>query len=187
MARHASITVGNYAYTAQDARGTLDELNDIWVHHTHVSSIPDGWLAGARGYLAEMSSLAGVSLPSLDSVDNAFTTLHGSDAAGLGTDSAEDFFFVKADKKLVKVFYKDILYVEGLKDYVIIRTETGRVITLQTMKSLEEKLPISMFQRVHRSFILNLTKIQALEGNMVEIIEKGQVKLIPIGKTWLCH
>ena len=58
MARHASITVGNYVYTAQDARGTLDELNDIWVHHTHVSSIPDGWLAGARGYLAEMSSLA---------------------------------------------------------------------------------------------------------------------------------
>ena len=113
-----------------------------------------------------------------------FTTLHSSDAAGLGTDSSEDFFFVKADKKLVKVLYKDILYVEGLKDYVIIRTETGRVITLQTMKSLEEKLPLSMFQRVHRSFILNLTKIQALEGNMVEIIEKGQVKLIPIGKNY---
>ncbi len=99
-------------------------------------------------------------------------------------DSSEDFFFVKSDKKLVKVFYRDILYIEGLKDYVIIRTETGRVITLQTMKSLEVKLPSDMFKRIHRSYILNLTKIQALEGNMVELKEKGQSKLIPIGKNY---
>ncbi len=99
-------------------------------------------------------------------------------------DSSEDFFFVKSDKKLVKTFYRDILYIEGLKDYVIIRTETGRVITLQTMKSLEAKLPSDMFQRIHRSYILNTTKIKALEGNMVELIEKGQTKLIPIGKNY---
>ncbi|MEL6989341.1 MAG: response regulator transcription factor, partial [Bacteroidota bacterium] len=48
-----------------------------------------------------------------------------------------DFFFVKADKKLIKIKYDDILYIEGLKDYVIIRSNEGRVITLQTMKSLE--------------------------------------------------
>ena len=78
MAHSASINVGHYSYTVQDARGTLDELNDIWSHHTHVSSIPDGWLAGARGYLAEMSSLAGISLPSLDNVDNAFAAVHAS-------------------------------------------------------------------------------------------------------------
>jgi len=78
MADHASITVGNYVYTAQDARGTLKELNDIWCHHTHVSSIPEGWLAGARGYLAEMSSLAGITLPSLENVDSAFAAVHTS-------------------------------------------------------------------------------------------------------------
>ena len=72
MARSASITVGHYVYTAQDAHGTLDELNDIWTHHTHVSTIPDGWLAGARGFLAEFASLAGISLPSLENVDAAF-------------------------------------------------------------------------------------------------------------------
>ena len=99
-------------------------------------------------------------------------------------DSSEDFFFVKSDKKLVKTFYRDILYIEGLKDYVIIRTETGRVITLQTMKSLEAKLPADMFKRIHRSYILITTKIKALEGNMVELIEKGQTKLIPIGKNY---
>lgn len=97
---------------------------------------------------------------------------------------AEDFFFVKSDKKMMKVFYKDILYIEGLKDYVIIRLEAGRVITLQTMKSLEVKLPSEMFMRVHRSYIINKTKLLSVEGNMVEIEEKGQKKMIPIGKNY---
>lgn len=100
------------------------------------------------------------------------------------TDVKEDFFFVKSDKKMKKVFYKDILYIEGLKDYVIIRMEEGRVITLQTMKSLEHKLPSGMFKRIHRSYILNLTKLKAIEGNMVELVEKGQKKNIPIGKNY---
>ena len=78
MARSASISVGNYTYTGQDAKKTLESLNEIWCHHTHVSSIPDGWLAGARGYVAEMASLAGVSLPSLDNVDAAFVALETS-------------------------------------------------------------------------------------------------------------
>ncbi|MEZ4949459.1 MAG: LytTR family DNA-binding domain-containing protein [Saprospiraceae bacterium] len=71
----------------------------------------------------------------------------------------KDFFFVKADKKLVRVSFSDIIYIEGLKDYVIIRQESGRVITLQTMKSLEEKLPANHFRRIHRSFIVNVDKI----------------------------
>lgn len=95
-----------------------------------------------------------------------------------------DFFFVKADKKLVKVKYSDILYIEGLKDYVIIRMEEGRVITLQTMKSLEAKLPQNLFKRVHRSYIVGIDKIKAIEGNMVELIEKGKAKHIPIGKNY---
>ena len=95
-----------------------------------------------------------------------------------------DFFFVKADKKLVKVNHLDILYIEGLKDYVIIRMESGRVVTLQTMKSLEAKLPSNLFKRIHRSYIVGITKIKAVEGNMVEIIEKGQPKHLPIGKNY---
>lgn len=95
-----------------------------------------------------------------------------------------DFFFVKADKKLVKINFDEILYIEGLKDYVIIRKDSGRVITLQTMKSLEEKLNNRVFKRIHRSYILNISKINAVVGNMVEIQEKGQSKLIPIGKNY---
>ena len=96
----------------------------------------------------------------------------------------DDFFFVKSDKKLVKVKYSEILYVEGLKDYVIIRMETGRVITLQTMKSLEEKLPLQQFKRIHRSYIVSVGRINAIDGNVVEIMEKGIAKHIPIGKNY---
>ncbi len=96
----------------------------------------------------------------------------------------EEFFFVKADKKLVKINFNEILYIEGLKDYVIIKKDVGRVITLQTMKSLEAKLPSSRFMRIHRSYIINLNQIKAIVGNMVEVIEKGQTKHIPIGKNY---
>jgi DNA-binding LytR/AlgR family response regulator len=99
-------------------------------------------------------------------------------------DVADDFFFVKADKKLVKINFDDILYIEGLKDYVIIRQESGRVITLQTMKSLEDRLPDLKFKRVHRSFIVNIKRITAILGNMVELIEAGKIKQIPIGKNY---
>ncbi|MCB0585366.1 MAG: response regulator transcription factor [Phaeodactylibacter sp.] len=95
-----------------------------------------------------------------------------------------DFIFVKADKKLVKINYADIIYIEGLKDYVIIRMENSRVITLQTMKSLEEKLPQNIFRRIHRSYIVNVDKIEAIVGNMVEVMEKNQAKHLPIGKNY---
>ncbi|NNF36133.1 MAG: response regulator transcription factor [Saprospiraceae bacterium] len=102
------------------------------------------------------------------------------------SDGSEDkeYFFVKADKKLIKCNYNDIIYIEGLKDYVIIRQDTSRIITLQTMKSLEAKLPSEIFMRIHRSYIVNLQKIKAIVGNMVEVTEKGQAKHIPIGKNY---
>lgn len=97
-------------------------------------------------------------------------------------ESNEDanFIFVKADKKLVKINYADIIYIEGLKDYVIIKMAASRVITLQTMKSLEDKLPASTFKRIHRSYIVNLDKIDAVVGNMVEVDKKH----LPIGKNY---
>ncbi|MEM8526087.1 MAG: LytTR family DNA-binding domain-containing protein [Bacteroidota bacterium] len=96
----------------------------------------------------------------------------------------QDFIFVKADKKLVKVKFDDIIYIEGLKDYVIIRMDGQRIITLQTMKSLESKLPSHLFQRIHRSYIVSLDKIDAVVGNMVEVQEKGKEKHLPIGKNY---
>jgi len=105
-------------------------------------------------------------------------------AAPAETGDRTEFIFVKADKKLVKVNFEEILYIEGLKDYVIIRTDKGRIITLQTMKSLEDKLPVSQFKRIHRSYIVNISKINAIVGNMVEVIEKNVAKHLPVGKNY---
>lgn len=115
-----------------------------------------------------------------------FELRNKEEASETGSSGAEgvEFFFVKADKKLVKVKYDEILYIEGLKDYVIIRLEQGRVVTLQTMKSLEEKLPLSRFKRIHRSYIVSIDKIHAVDGTSVDVYEKGQIKQLPIGKNY---
>ena len=102
----------------------------------------------------------------------------------LGSMDDEDYFFVKADKKLIRVDFDELIYIEGLKDYVIIRNSKDRVITLQTMKSLELKLPPNRFKRIHRSYIVNLEKIKAIVGHMVEVEVKGERKHIPIGKNY---
>ena len=103
---------------------------------------------------------------------------------GEASTTDDDYFYVKADKKLIKIKYEDIIYIEGLKDYVIIKKVNSRVITLQTMKSLDAKLPSKQFKRVHRSFIVNVEKINSIMGNMIEVFEKGKEKLIPIGKNY---
>ena len=75
MAVRSSITVGHHEYSAQDARKTIENISTIWSYFIHDSHIPDGWLAGARGFIAEMASLGGISLPSLDNVDSAMNHL----------------------------------------------------------------------------------------------------------------
>ncbi len=95
-----------------------------------------------------------------------------------------DYFFVKADKKLLRINYDDIIYIEGLKDYVMIHLKSKRVVTLQTMKHLEEHLKAYHFTRVHRSFIVNTNKISAISGQMLELLLPSGVKLIPIGKNY---
>ncbi len=96
----------------------------------------------------------------------------------------EDFIFVKSDKKFIRIHYTEIMYIEGLKDYVIIRTPKGRIVALQTMKSLETKLPADSFIRVHRSYIVNINCIDAIVGNTIEMKEDGKLKMIPVGKNY---
>lgn len=121
----------------------------------------------------------------MKAVNKAMASKAGSAIIDSHSDEVErDYIFVKAEKKLIKVEFKEVVFIEGLKDYVIIRNDETRVITLQTMKSLEEKLPSSIFRRVHRSYIVNLEKVEAVEGNSIEVTVKGQKKLIAIGKNY---
>jgi two-component system LytT family response regulator len=93
---------------------------------------------------------------------------------------AQDFIFVKTEHKIQKIQLDDILYIEGLKDYISIFTKTERVITLQNMKKMEETLPRGEFIRVHKSYIVSLDKVESIERSRISI--KG--KVIPIGDTY---
>jgi len=90
-----------------------------------------------------------------------------------------DFFFIKSDGKYLKILFEDILFLEGLKDYVFIHTKNEKYITLISLKNAEAELPSSNFLRVHRSYIVALDKVEAIEGNQLQI--KNQ--LIPIAKN----
>ncbi|MFD2514451.1 LytR/AlgR family response regulator transcription factor [Pontibacter locisalis] len=92
----------------------------------------------------------------------------------------EAFIYLKADKKMVKVMLSDILYIESLKDYIRVKTDTKEIISYQKISFLEEKLPANKFLRIHRSFIVALDKIQAFSATAVDI---GKTE-IPIGRFY---
>jgi DNA-binding LytR/AlgR family response regulator len=81
----------------------------------------------------------------------------------------QQFFFIKADNKLVRIFYDDILYVEALQNYVAICTKAKKYITYLTFKSIEEYLPPEDFIRTHKSYIVSASKIDNIEGNNIRI------------------
>jgi DNA-binding LytR/AlgR family response regulator len=82
------------------------------------------------------------------------------------------YIFVKADYKLVKINVDDIFYIEGLKDYIKIFTRQKLILTLMSMTFIEEKLPAGQFFRVHRSYIISLSKIDSVSRHRVIIGEK---------------
>lgn len=100
---------------------------------------------------------------------------------GADTPADANFTFVKVDNKLVRVGFDEVRYVEALGDYVHIVTDTSKLIVYSTMKAVKEKFPASRFVRVHRSFIVNLNRIQALEDNAVVV----EGKHITVGQTYL--
>jgi DNA-binding LytR/AlgR family response regulator len=95
---------------------------------------------------------------------------------------SKDIIFVKSNSRLVKVKTSDIYFVEALKDYVVINTNTARYTIHSTMKDIEKKLPVSDFIRVHRSFIVRIDKIVAIE--QPNLILEEDKKLIPIGGSY---
>lgn len=90
------------------------------------------------------------------------------------------YIFVKVETKMVRVELDDILFIEGLKNYVSIYTKTQRIVTLQVMKQLEEVLPPHRFVRVHKSFIVAIDKINSIERQEIFIKDR----IIPIGNTY---
>jgi two-component system response regulator LytT len=95
---------------------------------------------------------------------------------------SKDLIFVKSNSRLVKVKTSDIYFVEALKDYVVINTNSTRYTIHSTMKDIEKKLPNTDFIRVHRSFIVRIDKIVAIE--QPNLILEDDKKTIPIGGSY---
>lgn len=95
-------------------------------------------------------------------------------------DFMTDFIFIRTEHKIQKVYLHQILFIEGLKDYISIFTDTERVITLQNMKKMEDVLPERHFVRVHKSYIVALNKIDSIERSRIFIGDK----IIPVGDTY---
>ena len=95
----------------------------------------------------------------------------------------DDYLFLKVEYQLVRVALNDILYIEGLKDYVKVRLKgvEKALLSLTSLKSLEEKLPSKRFMRIHRSYIVSLDKITSMTRNAVQI---DKTNIITIGDQY---
>lgn len=93
----------------------------------------------------------------------------------------DSFIFLKVDKKLVKIKFENILYIESLKDYIKIFTTIENYLVHKSLTSITEELPKNNFIRVHRSYTIAIDKVKSLEGNLIEIATKR----IPIGRKYI--
>ena len=91
----------------------------------------------------------------------------------------KDFLLIKSEHRIHKIFHKDILYLQSMREYVSFYTSNGRILSLYSLKKLEEELPDN-FLRVHKSYIIPIQRVTALEGNLLHL---GETK-IPIGASY---
>lgn len=116
---------------------------------------------------------------------NKFYQLTQVNGAG-GNFSAEpapredSFIYVKENKRVIKLLLNEILYIEGLSEYVKIYTENKRIVTKTSMTNMEEKLPADDFMRIHKSYIVSLKKIEAFTSCSIEVTGKE----LPIGRSY---
>lgn len=103
--------------------------------------------------------------------------------AGKPISIQDDFIFIKSERIFVKVFFSEIRYIEGLKDYVIIHTETEKHLTAMNVKTILKQLPEEIFVRVNKSFIINVNHIKTIDSDFITVEDKD----IPIGRIYKEH
>lgn len=93
--------------------------------------------------------------------------------------ASQEFFFIKCNQKIEKIKMNDVLYIEGMSNYVIVHTLQKKYISYLTSKSIEEQLPHNLFVRIHKSFLVAVNSIESIDGNEVKV---GNFTL-PISKS----
>lgn len=97
-----------------------------------------------------------------------YESQHRPDNAGKDT-PAENYFFVKCEGRIEKVLYDELIYIEAMLNYVILHTETKKMIVYLTIKGIAEQLPPAIFLKVHKSTIVNINKIRSIAGNELDM------------------
>jgi DNA-binding LytR/AlgR family response regulator len=92
----------------------------------------------------------------------------------------DDFIFIKSERKYIRIKYEDLIFIEGLKDYVIVHATHGNYMTAMNVKTIHNKLPMNIFFRVSKSFIINIDFIDDIDTGYINI---GEMK-IPIGRSY---
>lgn len=92
----------------------------------------------------------------------------------------KDYFFVKTENRLEKIFFSDILFIEGMRDYRKIHTSHKKIMTLQKFSELEAVLPESVVCRVHKSYMVSINKIDSIEKDIIHISQT----VIPVSETY---
>jgi DNA-binding LytR/AlgR family response regulator len=121
----------------------------------------------------------------LKAAQKALPGAHEPAARWQPAEQPAEYIFVKTESKskITKVDFAEVVYVEGMKNYVsIYTTNDERVVTLLNMKDLEDRLPTRRFMRVHKSYLVSLDKIRAVDGN--QILLKGMKTYVPLGDTY---
>lgn len=119
----------------------------------------------------------------LQSVDKAINLKELKDKAinyELIASQSNEYIFIKSENRIEKVELDDILYIEGMKDYLRIHTPAKKIMTLQSFSRILEHLPEKKFKRVHNSFVIAVSKIESIERNRIKIGET----LIPISDKY---
>lgn len=138
----------------------------------------DGYKVNALDYLLKPFSYSDF----LKASKKALDWYEMKEASREVKEKTRNSIFVRSDYKLINILFDDILYIEGLKDYIkiFITNESKPILTLMSLKSMEEDLPGNRFIRVHRSYIVSRDKISSVDKNRI-IINNQQ---IPIGETY---
>jgi len=91
-----------------------------------------------------------------------------------------DFIFVKTENRLEKIMISDILYIEGMRDYLRIHTTNKKIMTLQGFNELEQLIPAHLVCRVHKSYMVAVNKIESIERSRIKIADQ----IIPVSETY---
>ncbi len=135
----------------------------------------EGFKVDALDYLLKPFSFSDFS-HAASKARSQFELLYNAQSQVVNLESNEDYLFIKSEYKLVRINLNDILYIEGMKEYVRIHLSSQKpIMTLLTMKAVEAKLPAEKFMRVHRSFIVNLEKVTTVERFRIVYNDKTRI------------